>query len=69
MLPEAMFFYLLTGKVPTQEQTDELVKDLATRSELPKYVEKIIDSFRAASSPALLTGLAIELAQPRPCTR
>lgn len=50
MLPEGMFFYLLTGKVPTQEQAAELTKDLAQRSELPKYVEKIIDSFRALSS-------------------
>ena len=52
MLPEAMLFYLLTGKVPSQEQTKDLVADLAARSELDDYVKKIIDSFRASQPRA-----------------
>ena len=41
-----MFFYLLTGQVPSEAQVQELVKDMATRSVLSPYVEKIIDAFR-----------------------
>jgi len=51
MLPEAMLFYLLTGKVPSQEQTKDLVADLAARSELGDYVKKIIDSFPKEMHP------------------
>ena len=62
MLPEAMLFYLLTGKVPSQEQTKDLVADLAARSELDDYVKKIIDSFRRLErSAALLTAAAKQM--------
>ena len=62
MLPEAMLFYLLTGKVPSQEQTKDLVADLAARSELDDYVKKIIDSFRALQPHAAsLSFLAKEM--------
>lgn len=47
MLPEAMFWYLLTSKVPTAEETIAFQHDLASRAELPAYLEKIIDALRA----------------------
>lgn len=65
MLPEAMLFYLLTGKVPSQEQTKDLVHDLAARSELDDYVKKIIDSFR----PPPCSPSPTDPSQPRSCIR
>jgi len=51
MLPESMLFYLLTGKVPSQEQADTLVAELAERSVISKDLEKIIDSFPKTLHP------------------
>lgn len=39
-----MFWLLLTGQVPTQEQVRSLSNELADRGELPEFVEKLIDS-------------------------
>jgi citrate synthase len=39
-----MFWLLLTGKVPTREQTLALSKELAERGELPKFIEELVDS-------------------------
>jgi citrate synthase len=47
MLPESMFWYLLTGKVPSEKQIEAFQADLAERStKVPKFVEQLIDSFR-----------------------
>lgn len=47
MLPESMFWYLLTGKVPSVAQVQAFQADLAERStKVPQFVEKLIDSFR-----------------------
>ena len=43
-LPEGLFWLLLTGEVPTEEQVRALSAEWAARSELPKYVEEIIVS-------------------------
>jgi len=51
MLPEAMFWFLLTGNVPTQEQTDELSALLAERGELPEYVTNLLDSLAPQTHP------------------
>ena len=40
-----MFWLLLTGQVPTTEQTRALSKELAEKGELPKYIEELIDSY------------------------
>jgi citrate synthase len=44
IIPESMLWLLLTGKVPTQEQTVALSKELAERGGLPKFVENLVDS-------------------------
>jgi len=51
MLPESMFWYLLTGKVPTEAEVEGFTADLVSRSELPKYLEKVIDSFPQTLHP------------------
>ncbi|RDA88440.1 hypothetical protein CP532_5632 [Ophiocordyceps camponoti-leonardi (nom. inval.)] len=42
MLPEAMFWLLLTGQVPTKSQVRTLSKQLASRIELPAHVRGIL---------------------------
>jgi len=51
MLPEGMFWLLLTGKVPTTEQVRELSKELAEKAGLPQFVEKMIDNFPKTLHP------------------
>lgn len=45
IIPESMLWLLLTGQVPSPEQTRTLSRKLAERSELPSVAEKIIDSW------------------------
>ncbi|KAL8727748.1 MAG: hypothetical protein Q9166_005861 [cf. Caloplaca sp. 2 TL-2023] len=45
MLPEAMFWLLLTGQVPSTSQVRTLSRELAGKSALPKFVEDMLDSF------------------------
>lgn len=40
-----MLWLLLTGKIPTEEQTRELSAELAANGNLPQYIEKLIDSY------------------------
>lgn len=51
ILPEAMFWYLLTGKVPTAEETKQFQEELVGRSELPAYAEKVLDSLPKTLHP------------------
>ena len=44
-MPESMLWFLMTGQIPTPEQTRQLSAELAERGELPKYVEQLIDSY------------------------
>jgi len=39
-----MFFYLLTGAVPTVEEAQAFSQDLVARSALGEEVEKVIDA-------------------------
>lgn len=45
MLPEAMFWLLLTGQVPSTSQVRVFSRDLATKSALPKFVGDMLDKF------------------------
>lgn len=45
MLPEAMFWLLLTGKVPSVAQTRAFSRELAENAGIPKFVEKMLDDF------------------------
>lgn len=45
MLPEAMFWLLLTGEVPSVAQTRGLSRELAEKAAIPKFVEKMLDDF------------------------
>jgi len=45
MLPEAMFWLLLTGQVPSTNQVRTFSKELAEKAQLPKFVTKMLDDF------------------------
>lgn len=45
MLPEAMFWLLLTGQIPSTSQVRRLSRELAEKSGLPKFVEDMLNSF------------------------
>lgn len=45
MLPEAMFWLLLTGQVPSTSQIRAFSRELAEKSTLPSFVEHMLDSF------------------------
>lgn len=58
-LPEALFWLLLTGEVPTQEQVTELSKDWAARAALPEFVEEILDRCPPTLHPMSQFSLAV----------
>ena len=51
MLPEAMFWLLLTGKVPSTTQIRAFSRELAEKSAIPNFVEKMLDNFPADLHP------------------
>eukprot|EP00002_Diphylleia_rotans_P006777 TRINITY_DN1616_c0_g1_i1.p1 TRINITY_DN1616_c0_g1~~TRINITY_DN1616_c0_g1_i1.p1 ORF type:complete len:493 (-),score=102.02 TRINITY_DN1616_c0_g1_i1:390-1868(-) len=50
-LPEALFWLLLTGDLPTKEQTHALVAELQKRNQVPKFVEDVIKTFPRTMHP------------------
>jgi len=42
-LPEGLLWLLLTGEVPTQQQVNELSKDLYSRSKVPQHVTDLLN--------------------------
>lgn len=45
MLPESMFWLLLTGEVPSTNQVRQFSRELAQKAALPDYVETMLDNF------------------------
>ncbi|EGV60610.1 citrate (Si)-synthase [Yamadazyma tenuis] len=58
-LPEALFWLLLTGEVPTVEQTKKFSEELAARSALPKHVEELIDRSPSNLHPMAQFSIAV----------
>lgn len=57
MLPEAMFWLLLTGRVPSEAQVRNFSRQLAEQSRLPSFVEEMMDRFPKDLHP--MTQLAV----------
>ena len=51
MLPEAMFWLLLTGQVPSTTQVRDFSRELVEKSSLPRYVRGIMDNFPKGMHP------------------
>ncbi len=58
-LPEGLFWLLVTGEVPTQEQVAELSKEWAARSAIPEFVEEILDRCPPTLHPMSQFSMAI----------
>lgn len=63
-LPEGLFWLLLTGEVPTQEQVTELSKDWAARGHLPEFVEELLDRCPTTLHPMSQFSLAVTAVSP-----
>ena len=50
-LPEGLFWLLLTGDIPTEEQVRGLSKDWASRAELPSHVVTMLNNFPSNLHP------------------
>ncbi|KAI9669961.1 MAG: citrate (Si)-synthase [Alyxoria varia] len=58
-LPEGLFFLLLTGEVPSEQQVRDLSAEWAARSEVPKFVQELIDRCPSDLHPMAQFSLAI----------
>ena len=59
MLPEAMFWLLLTGKIPSTNQVRALSRELAEKSELPSHVVSMLRSFEKNVHPMTQLSCAV----------
>jgi len=59
MLPEAMFWLLLTGKVPSVNQVRQFSRELAEQAQLPDFVNKMIDNFPKDLHPMTQFAIAV----------
>jgi citrate synthase len=50
-LPEGLFWLLLTGEIPTEEQVRGLSADWASRAELPSHVVTLLNNLPSKSTP------------------
>ncbi|TIC36504.1 citrate synthase [Wallemia mellicola] len=58
-LPESLFYLLVTGEVPTQEQVNALSEDWAARAQIPKFIEELIDRCPKSLHPMSQFSLAV----------
>lgn len=59
MLPEAMFWLLLTGKIPTTTQIRAFSRELAEKSYLPKHILDLFKSFPKDMHPMTQLSIAV----------
>ena len=63
-LPEGLFWLMLTGEIPTQEQVDWVTKDWQKRAEVPQQVFTTLDSLPADTHPMTQFVIGIMAMQP-----
>jgi citrate synthase len=56
---EAFWYFLLTGDVPTMDQTLEVVADFKTRRDLPEYVKEVIRAMPRDTHPMTMFSTGI----------
>ena len=59
MLPEAMFWLLLTGQIPLVSQTRAFSRQLAAQATLPSFVEEMLDRFPTDLHPMTQFAVAV----------
>ncbi len=61
--PEEIFFLLLTGELPSDEELEELKSELRKRKQVPDYVWKVIEMMPKYSHPMAMFNTAILVMQ------
>jgi citrate synthase len=56
---ESFWHFILTGEIPTQEETDEIVADFQTRAQVPSYVFDVIRALPKDSHPMVMLSAAV----------
>jgi len=56
---EGLFYLLLTGDIPGDQEVHEIVDEFKKRRELPSYVYEVIDAFPRGSHPMAIFSSAI----------
>ena len=56
---EGLYYLLLTGDIPTEEQVQEVLADFANRRAIPRYVWDVIDAFPSESHPMAILSAAV----------
>ncbi|KAF4439355.1 citrate synthase 2 [Fusarium acutatum] len=59
MLPEAMFWLLLTGQVPSVNQVRTFSRELAEKAQIPEFVSKMLDDFPKDLHPMTQFAMAV----------
>lgn len=59
MLPEAMFWLLLTGQIPSTPQIRSFSRELAEKSHLPQHILDLIKSFPSSMHPMTQLSVAV----------
>lgn len=59
IIAESMLWLLLTGKVPTVEETRQLSRELAEKGELPTFVVNLVDSLPTSMHPMTQLGIGV----------
>ncbi len=58
-MPEGLFWLMLTGEIPTQEQAEWVSKQWAERSEVPEHTFKVLDALSPDTHPMTQFSIAI----------
>ncbi len=56
---EGLWYLLLTGEIPSQEQVEEVINDFNNRRTIPHYVWDVIDAFPSESHPMAILSAAV----------
>ncbi len=56
---EGLFYLLLTGEIPTENEISELIDEFRKRSNVPEYVFEVIDHAPSLSHPMTILSMAI----------
>ncbi|KAJ8700236.1 hypothetical protein PTI98_003280 [Pleurotus ostreatus] len=59
MTAESMLWLLMTGQVPTAEQSRQLSQELASKGQLPAFIEQLIDSLPQTLHPMTQLGIGV----------
>ena len=63
-LPEGLFYLLLTGDLPTEENVAEVTAEWQARGTLPEYVYKVLDALPPQTHPMTQLSAGIVAQQP-----